>query len=88
MSEYDEVKYPVNINERYSMEITRIERLLEKLKAGKIYEVTGRRFDRTLNTVSNELYNDVFDLINKIQYGEKSLIEKNIDKIKIIDDKF
>lgn len=85
MKEYGEVKYPIAIGERYDVEIRKIQGLLEKLENRDVMEVTGRRFDGSIKTVARDLNNEIFELLKKIQYGKKSMMERMREAVDMID---
>ena len=84
MKEYGEIKYPIAIGERYDVEIRKIQGLLEKLESRDVFEVTGRRFDGSIKTVARDLDTEIFELLKKIQYGEKSMSEKMREAVNLL----
>lgn len=66
----------MSIIEKYSFEIDDIKNIIKDLKAGRVYEITGARFDGSLNTNAQKLENAIADLLNKIENDKESINDK------------
>ena len=62
-----------NIEERYSIELDKIDMLLEQLQAKRVYEITGCKADGSITLHANRLLEQFHELFKMIQYGSPSM---------------
>lgn len=65
----------VDVRNRYSQELSKISYILQCLEKGRYYEKTGAKCDGYLANNIIELREKLNDLIDKIEYSEKSTSE-------------
>lgn len=73
----------VDIEKRYSREINDIKYILTCLENNRIYELTGAKGDGSLYTNVSNLRRELNDLLDKVQYGKKSISEQLRDAMSI-----
>ena len=72
----------VDISDRYSAEILKINNKLNQLEKGRIYELTGAKMDGHLETNIGQLRESIYDLLYKIEYNKESTNEKISKELK------
>ncbi len=72
----------VDISDRYSAEILKINNKLNQLEKGRIYELTGAKMDGHLETNIEQLRESIYDLLYKIEYNKESTNEKISKELK------
>ena len=65
-------KVVVDVSDRFSSEIMRINNKLNQLEKGRIYEITGAKMDGYLSTNIEQLKESLNDLLYKIEYNKES----------------
>lgn len=87
MNKKDELGY--DILERYNSEISEIKRRLNSIKEGNIYGIGfhGSKSDGSLSTNITKVEKLMADLLNKIQYGLDSDMEKMREAVNMAFDK-
>ncbi|NBI08076.1 hypothetical protein [Senegalia massiliensis] len=66
----------IDIIKKYSHELNNIENIMIHLENGNIYELTKYNQDGYLYTNIKKLREEIYDLINKIEYGKNGFKEK------------
>ena len=65
-------KVVVDVSDRFSSEIMRINNKLNQLEKGRIYEITGGKMDGYLSANIEQLEESLNDLLYKIEYNKES----------------
>ena len=68
-------KLDYKINERYTNELLDIASRLQRLKDGKVYELTNVQSDGFIGTNVDQLKNKIVELLSKIQNDGQGDIE-------------
>lgn len=68
----------VDVRERYHEEISKIAYILKGLEEGRVYGYNGNpsKADGTLQHNAIKLRQEIASLLNKIEYGKKSIAEE------------
>lgn len=70
------MKKIIDITNRYSEELSSINYIIDNLKNRRIYELTSAKMDGAIDTQAIKLEKEIEELINKIEYGKKSIQEE------------
>ena len=65
-------KVVVDVSDRFSSEIMRINNRLNQLEKGRIYEITCAKMDGYLSANIEQLEESLNDLLYKIEYNKES----------------
>ncbi|GIN96138.1 hypothetical protein J6TS1_20080 [Siminovitchia terrae] len=66
----------INIKDRFSQELSNINNILTALENNRYYELTHSKMDGTVSHNANKLRKEISQLLYKIEYDKKSILDE------------